>query len=143
MGPFGKALIVAMFVCTSTPLLAQTTNTGVITGTVVDEQGLDLPGAVVELVNESTVSVRPLTTGANGAFTFSAVDPATYTLKVSMAGFRTVERRSIQLRSRETLKIDGLALQVGQFNEVTTVTADVAVVQTGTAANQTTLETDQ
>jgi len=122
---------------------AQTTNTGVITGIVFDQQGLFLPGATVELLNEGNGATRPITTESNGAFTFSAVDPGTYTLKITMSGFRSVERRGIQLRSRETLKLGPLTLEVGQFETAATVTADEAVVQTGTAANQTTLETEQ
>jgi len=121
----------------------QTSNTGVITGTVLDEQGLFLPGATVELLNEGTGATRPVTTESNGVFTFPAVDPGTYSLKITMSGFQGLQRRGIQLRSRETLKLGTLTLQVGQFAEVTTVTAEVAVVQTGTAANQTTLETEQ
>lgn len=135
--------LLLMVVLLGRTALAQTTNTGVITGNVADEQGLALPGATVELVNEGTGTLRPVTTESNGAFTFSAVDPGTYTLRIKMSGFRGSERRGIQLRSRETLKVGTLTLQVGQFTEVSTVTAEVAVLQTGTAANQTTLEADQ
>src|SRR5438132_9774803 len=118
-----KTGVLAVLLAVGAPALAQTSNTGVITGNVADEQGLALPGATVELVNEGTGTVRPVTTESNGAFTFSAVDPGTYTLKISMSGFRGVERRGIQLRSRETLKVGVLTLQVGQFTEVSTVTA--------------------
>ena len=139
----GFSLLVVLLLGGMDRAFAQTSNAGVVTGTVTDEQGLALPGATIELVNEGTATVRPLTSESNGAFTFSAVDPATYTLKVTMQGFRAVERRGIQLRSRETLKIGTIALKVGEFSEVMTVVAEVAVVQTGTAANQTTLEANQ
>src|SRR5262245_17369292 len=86
------------------PAFAQTSNAGVITGTVTDDQGLALPGATVELTNTGTGTSRVLVSESNGAFTFSAVDPGTYSLKITLQGFGASQRSGIQLRSRETLK---------------------------------------
>lgn len=134
------SLIVAALLA-GTPAFAQTS--GVVTGTVVDDQGLSLPGATVELASGTTGAVRSTTSEPNGAFTISAVDPGAYTLKVTMQGFKTTERAGIQLRVGETLNAGKVTLGVGQFSEVTTVTASSAVVQTGTAAVSTTLEAQQ
>jgi hypothetical protein len=118
-------------------------NTGTVTGTVKDEQGLALPGANVELIGEETGTVRPTTSAGNGAFTITAVAQGRYTLKVGLQGFKTVERRGIQLRSNETLDAGAVTLTIGRFEEVTTVTADPAVVQTASAEMSTTLESRQ
>ena len=96
---------VVILLATAELAFPQTTNTGVIIGVVVDQQGLFLPGATVELLSEATGKTRPITTESNGSFTFSAVEPGTYNLKITMSGFRSVERKGIQLRSRETLKL--------------------------------------
>lgn len=136
-----QSLFVAALLLTATHAFAQTT--GVVTGTVVDEQGLSLPGASVELVSEQTGAARPTISEGNGAFTISAVEAGAYTLKVTMQGFKGMERRGIQLRSGETLNTGKIALGVGQFSEVTTVTAGTAVVQTDTAAVSSTLEAAQ
>ena len=133
--------LVAALLLTGRHAFAQTT--GVITGVVADEQGLPVPGATVELVSEQTGAIQPTTSEANGAFTVSAVPPGAYTLRVTMQGFKATERRAIQLRSGETLNTGKVALGVGQFSEVTTVTAGTAVVQTDTAAVSTTLEAAQ
>lgn len=141
MRSFVHALVVWSMLLTGGHAFAQTT--GVVTGTVADEQGLPLPGATVELVSERTGALRPATAEANGAFTISAVDPGAYTLKASMQGFRGTERLGIQLRTGETLNAGMVVLRVGQFSEVTTVTAGTAVVQTDSAAVSSTLEAAQ
>jgi hypothetical protein len=51
------------------------TITGVISGTVTDPSGQDIPGAVVTLINEGTGDSRPAIADAAGNFVFPAVLP--------------------------------------------------------------------
>ncbi len=136
-----RSVLGAALVLVGAHAFAQTT--GIVTGTVADEQGLVLPGATVELVSERTGAIRPTTSQSNGSFTLSAVDQGAYTLKVTLQGFQVTERRGIQLRSSETLNLGALTMRVGQFTEVSTVIAKSAVVQTGTATLSETLEAVQ
>lgn len=139
MRVFSQCVIVAVLVAWGTPVFAQS-NTSTVTGTIKDEQALALPGATVELLNEETGASRRATSGGNGSFTITAVPQGRYTLKVTLEGFKTVERRAIQLTANETFNAGTVALAVGQFSEVTTVTAELGNVQTGSSGISTVLE---
>lgn len=137
------ALVASLSLAGAGVAAAQQITTGTVTGTVVDSQGLILPGAGVELINEQTGDTRQTTTSNEGLITFSAVPQGSYTLKVTLEGFKTVERQGIQLRAGEAYNGGRLVLEVGQLTEVTTIRADLAVVQTGTASRSAVIESQQ
>ena len=83
---FLAALVVAAM---ASPLLAQTYHGG-LRG-LVREPGGAIPGVSVTLTNHATNVSRTTTTNHVGEYAFANVDPGTYTLKVSMQGFKTVE----------------------------------------------------
>src|SRR5204862_72686 len=73
--------------------LASAQDTGTISGTVVDASGQVLPGVTVTLTNERTAAARTLVTNERGEFTFRAVLPDTYTIRIELTGLRTYEQR--------------------------------------------------
>src|SRR5262245_42104439 len=78
---------------------------GSIAGTVVDQQGQVVPGATVTVTNESTGDARVVVTDARGNFQAINLQPATYTVKVEMQGFRAVERKGNVLTAAERLAL--------------------------------------
>src|SRR5215217_1994017 len=66
--------------------------TGGIRGTVRDANGV-IPGVSVTVTNEATTVPRETVTNAVGEFNFPALAPATYTVRSSLAGYKTYERR--------------------------------------------------
>lgn len=58
-------VLVAMFVCGSSAL-AQTSNTGTLTGVVKDEKGAVVPGATVKVINLGTNAERTVNTSDEG-----------------------------------------------------------------------------
>jgi hypothetical protein len=102
---------------------AAQTVTGTVAGTVVDEQGHVVPGATVTVVNDGTREPRVVVTDARGDFQVVNLQPATYTLRVEMQGFRTVERKGIVLTAAERLSIGTLTLPVGALGETVVVEA--------------------
>src|SRR5262245_38638125 len=74
------------------PATAQ--DTGVVSGIVVDSSGQVVPGATVTLTDEARGDLRTLTSNERGEFSFRAVTPGSYTVKVELTGFRTFERRN-------------------------------------------------
>ena len=76
---------------TTAPALAQIT-TGTVSGSVKDSQGAIVPGATVSLVNTERGSATDTTTNASGDFVFANVTAGTYTIRVTMNGFKTLER---------------------------------------------------
>src|SRR5262249_37519077 len=87
------SVLAALGVCAAAPS-AFAQNTGSVTGTVVDSSDQVIPGAAVSLVDERTGIVRSEPSDSRGEFTFNAVRPGSYTLKVELQGFRTLERRN-------------------------------------------------
>lgn len=123
-------LMFAMFVAGAN---AQS-NYGAVRGTVTDVQGAALAPATVSLVSQSKGTVRSTVSNSAGEFVFSAVDPDTYTLRVSMDGFKSWENKGIVVDSGNTIPID-VKLAIGSTSQSIEVTASEALVDNGTSYN--------
>src|SRR3954462_4078338 len=93
---------------------------GGISGLVTDSSGAAVPGATVTVTNTATRGTRNTTTNAEGLYTFPAVPPGTYELKVELQGFKTAEIRSFKVDVQQTVRVD-VPLQVGALDETVTV----------------------
>jgi hypothetical protein len=98
-------------------------------GTVVDPQGRVIPGATVTVTSEATKDARDAVTDARGDFQVTNLQPGQYTARISLSGFRTLERKNIVLSAGERLAVPDLALELGSVGETVTVAA------TGTHVN--------
>src|SRR5499427_4427616 len=105
------------------------TVTGTISGMVVDSSGAIMAGTTVRLVNEQTGFSRTASTNEEGRFSFAAVQPGTYTVKVEHQGFQTLEKQSVVLSANEVLPLGNLQLNTGQVSETVTVTTQGSVVE--------------
>ena len=109
---------------------ASAQNTGTISGTIIDNTNQVVPGATVTLANEATGSTRTTVTGDRGDFAFRAVDAGSYTVKVELAGFRSIERRNNVLSASSQLDLGSLKLDVGAVTEVISVAAEGSTIET-------------
>jgi hypothetical protein len=114
---------------TTTVVLAQDI-TGTVTGTVMDETNQVLPGATVTLTSEQTQSARTTTTDGSGDFRFVSVYPGAYSVKIELAGFRSLERKNNILSASARLSLGAVRLAVGSHNELVTVEASGSKVNT-------------
>src|SRR5512143_708889 len=134
----GLGLVVVLLVASA----AFAQDTGSIRGTVSDSTGAVVPGATVTLVNEATKFTRNVVTDARGAYYFGAVQPAAYTVRVEIPGFKTVERKNIRVNQREAAGFD-VAMEVGAQTEKIEVTATREMIQTETGAREGLITADQ
>src|SRR5947207_12149472 len=67
---------------------------GGLRGTVKDAQGV-IPGATVTMTNQQNNTVRETQTNGQGEYSFPAVEPSTYTIKATVPGYKTFERKGI------------------------------------------------
>jgi hypothetical protein len=118
----------------------QAISTGTITGIVQDEQGLPVPGALIEVTSTQTREQRSTTSNNSGIFNVPALVIGRYAVRVSLSGFGTVEKTDIQLQSNETYNAGTLTLRAG-MTETLTVKADPIGVQTTTAVRTSVLDT--
>ena len=117
------ALLLACFMLTGGSLLfAQGSST--ITGTVTDQTGAVVPNAAVTITNAATGGNSKTTSNSSGLYEVRALNPGTYSVQVSAAGFRTYLNQNFVLTTDQTLRIDA-KLEVGESKETITV-EDVA-----------------
>lgn len=102
---------------------AQTqSTTGVIQGTVLDEQGGTVPGANVEVKNGETNFTRTLMTDTDGRFVFLQLQPGRYLVTVSKQGFATVIQENLELTVGQTINLN-LPMKVSRLDEKITISA--------------------
>jgi Carboxypeptidase regulatory-like domain/TonB dependent receptor-like, beta-barrel/TonB-dependent Receptor Plug Domain len=96
--------------------------TGVIQGTILDEQGGVVPGANVEVRNPDTNFSKALTTDSDGRFVFLQLSPGRYTVTVSKQGFATVVQENLNLTVGQAISLS-LNMKVSRLEERITITA--------------------
>ncbi|MGH9218428.1 MAG: carboxypeptidase regulatory-like domain-containing protein, partial [Vicinamibacterales bacterium] len=114
------------------PAMAQS-STGGLRGAVRDAQGV-IPGVTVTLTNDANGTSRDTISNASGEYSFPAVDPSTYSIKASVQGFRTFERRGVRIGAQQFVTLD-ITLEVGTVSETITVTADAPLIETSNASH--------
>jgi len=109
--------------------IAQTTiSTGSIIGYVTDPQGAVVAGARVTISNAGTGQTITLATNSAGAYNSGALQPGSYTVQMSGAGFRTTTT-TVQVQVGNTATANA-RLQVGRQDQVVEVTGSAVEVNT-------------
>lgn len=103
--------------------------TGTISGIITDSNGGAIVNATVKLISEQNASTRNVNTNDEGRFTFSALQPGIYTIKVEQQGFQTLERKNNTLSANENLALGEMALTPGNVDETVTVTSEGQLVE--------------
>ncbi|BCW92219.1 MAG: membrane protein [Thermoanaerobaculum sp.] len=99
-----------------------------ITGTVKDEQGQPLPGALVEAKNQETGLMARAVADANGFYRLLNLPPGVYTLTASLSGFATLEKSDVRLVLGSAPTVD-FTLPAATTAETVTVTAETPLVE--------------
>jgi Carboxypeptidase regulatory-like domain len=101
---------------------------GIITGTIVDQMGAVSTGASIRLMRDGKV-VQDAPSGSNGQFSFSHVDPGSFQLTITSAGFAT-HTFSGELRPGETFIVPAIVMTVASaVTEVRVGLSPVEVAQ--------------
>jgi hypothetical protein len=125
------AIVGALFVGIASPVVAQVA-TGTITGTVRDAQGGVMPGATVTAVSATRGTSVDVVTDGNGDFVFPNVAGDTYHIRVTMSGFKTLERRDVAVSPGDRAVVGTLVIEVGNLAETVTVTSEAPLIQAQT-----------
>ncbi len=124
--------MIALLVLCAGGSLAQDYRATVV-GLVTDANKAAIPGAKIKVTNERTgVSVEVATT-SEGLYTVPYLNPDTYTVEVSAAGFKGARHTGIVLQVSDKQNLP-FTLEAGQLQETVTVTGDQQLIQTETAA---------
>ena len=114
---------------------------GGVRGLIKDPNGV-IPGADITLINEETNATRTTTTNDVGEYTFANVLPATYSLKVAMQGFKTLERKGLRVGTQQFLTSD-FTMEVGAVAENITVTGEAPLIERSNPAIASSLDSKQ
>lgn len=120
-------LLLIMLAASAAP--AQTSR-GTVSGTVTDPNGAVVSGAAVTLTNVQTNVSRETTTNAEGFYRFDAVDPGTYTVRITSTGFGEVTKTNVPVLASQTADVSA-QVSVGGQQLTIDVTAEAgALLQT-------------
>lgn len=137
----GMGLILGLFLAAATPASGQTT-TGTILGEVKDSTGGALPGVTVTSVNQSNGARRETVSDALGTYRFTAMPPGTYTLTVTLAGFKEVTRADVRLPIASQVTVP-FTLELASVTESVIVTEQAPLVDVTEQVVRTNIETKQ
>ena len=125
------AVAALLVLAAPTSTYAQSSQGG-LRGTVRDAQSV-IPSVAVTLLNEANGVSRETLSNDVGEYSFPAVDPATYTVKVAVQGFKAFERRGVRVSTQAFVGLD-ITLEVGALEETITVTAQSPLIETTNAS---------
>ena len=95
---------------------------GELAGTVADETGAIVPGAVVLATNQQTGGKNETKSSSAGTYRFSDIPLGTYTVTVTAPGFSTTTSTGVQVTINSTTALN-IALKTGTVSDVVNVDA--------------------
>jgi hypothetical protein len=124
-----RAIDLLVLALAASSLSAQVT-TGSVAGNVVDGTGSVIPAATVTLTSDTTKEVHSAKTNSNGTYTFVAVQPSTYTLRVEQQGFKSAERTNVNVLANDRVSMGDIRLEIGTLKDTIVVEEHSAQVAT-------------
>ena len=100
-----------------------------LSGTVTDTSGAIIPGATVVVKSVATATQFDTVTNESGYFSVPALDPGTYTVTVTLMGFKTAVLNDVRVNASTPATVK-VALAVGGLEETVVVTGGAEIIQT-------------
>lgn len=104
--------------------LAQMTR-GSMAGVARDTSGAVVPGVTVTVTSQGTGATQTTLSDIAGFYRVPALEPGVYSVRAELAGFRTVERQQVDVRTSLETPLD-LTLEPAAVGETVQVTAEPA-----------------
>jgi outer membrane receptor protein involved in Fe transport len=124
----------------ATSAFAQT-ETGRITGKVIDPQGIGVPGVAVTATSVSTGAARTTVTDETGSYAFPNILASSYEVSFQLQGFKTSTQR-VQVTVGAAVTVD-TKLELGAITENVQITAVATAVNVSNAEVSTTISQEQ
>jgi hypothetical protein len=142
---FAARLVVSLLICVATTSHAFAQGGGATTslsGSVTDSSGAVIPGASVSVKNIATATHFDVVTNESGYFSVPALDPGTYSVSVTLMGFKTAQLKEVRV-SASTPATVKVVMEVGGLTDTVVVEGGVDLIQTTTPAVTSTIDANQ
>ncbi len=126
-------LCLALVLSLAVPSLALATEqTGKLRGTIIDENGEPLQGALVRVSSDNLQGIRSATTDKSGLYWLPGLPPGFYSLNVEFDGFQSYALNNIRVLIGVTLDID-VTMRTASVEESVTVVDDRPLIDTSSS----------
>ena len=129
---FFSFVLSVSFLCLNPAGVQAQTLYGTIAGQVQDQQGAAIGRAEVTVRNVENGATRKVNANDTGAYQVTSIQPGTYEVSASIAGFKTEVRSGIGVTVGAEVTVN-MALTVGAVSEKVEVTAEAGQVDTSSA----------
>src|SRR5947209_12074885 len=126
-------IVIIVLILSGALVVEAQVESGQIVGTVRDASGATLADAVVTVTAVDTNVARKLTTGANGDYVATELQPGTYRVTVEHVGFKRAEEAAFKLNVNQVVRAD-IQLSVGSVLESVAVTAAEPLIESETSS---------
>jgi hypothetical protein len=116
--------------------------TSTLSGTVVDTSGGLIPGADVNVKHNATGVTTTAVSNSSGAFSLPGLNIGTYTVTVTLQGFKTFVVNDVVLNAGSPASVRAV-LEVGGITEQVVVSSASEIVQTQSSTISNTINTNQ
>jgi len=97
------------------------TQTGSLTGTVTDDQGVALPGVEVTVDAPQLMGIRSFVSLANGSYRFPFLPPGRYVVTAKLPGFQDFSRPDVIVSVGVSIRVDIQVVQATEQIEVVVI----------------------
>jgi hypothetical protein len=129
---FAATVFVSSLPAILSTVQAQTCQGGV-RGIVSDPAGAAVPNAKIALIDEATSEQRATLSNGTGEYTFTAVNPATYTVRAEAPAFKKFEALHVVVTTQGFPTVD-IKLVVGDAAQTVNVSEETTLVETANAS---------
>lgn len=131
-----------VFMATIATLAYGQSSTSALTGTVTDTSGAVIPGADVTAKNNDKGTTYTAVSNDKGIFQIPAIEVGTYTVTVSLMGFKTFAVPDVKISQGGPTNVKA-TLEVGGMTETVVVKGGSDIVQTQSTVVSTTMSSAQ
>lgn len=123
-------LLFVLILSSGLHLLHAQTSTATLSGLIVDPEKARIPDAKLTLRNNASRDVRNGSSNGEGAYSFTALPPGTYTLTVERDGFATARQVNIDLHPADVRELN-VTMKIGETKIEIVVTEAEQTQDTG------------
>lgn len=127
-----RPVLLALLLCFVGYMVSAQEFRATLTGRVTDPTGAILPDAAITVINTATGARVQTKSDKTGQYTTPFLLPGSYSIRVTMQGFRTYEHKNLTLQTGAKVQED-IQMQVGEANQNVVVTTETPLIETTTA----------